>query len=51
VDQALDDTVMLQRQNVQLEKLMNLKHESGSLENNLLKFEDQLEVCDALNVM
>jgi hypothetical protein len=48
VDQAVDDTTMLQRQEIQLEKLKKLKHESGSLEKWLLKFEDQLEVCDAL---
>ena len=48
VDQAVDDTAMLQRQEMQLEKLKRLKHESGSLEKWLLKFEDQLEVCDAL---
>jgi len=48
VDQAVDDTAMLQRQEMQLEKLKKLKHESGSLEKWLLKFEDQLEVCDAL---
>jgi DNA-binding Xre family transcriptional regulator len=49
VDHAMDDTVMLQRRDVQLEKIMNLKHESGSLgETKLWKFEDLLEVCDAL---
>ena len=48
VDQAVDETAMLQRQEMQLEKLKKLKHESGSLEKWLMKFEDQLEVCDAL---
>jgi hypothetical protein len=30
VDQAVDETAMLQRQEMQLEKLKKLKHESGS---------------------
>jgi hypothetical protein len=33
---------------MQLEKLKKLKHESTFLEKWLMKFEDQLEVCDAL---
>jgi hypothetical protein len=40
VDQAVEDTAMLQRKDIQLEKLKKLKHESGSLEKWLLKFED-----------
>jgi len=45
VVQAVDETVMLQSQEMQFKKL---KHESGSLEKWLIKFEDQLEVCDVL---
>lgn len=48
VDQAVDETAMLQRQEMQLEKLKKLKHESGSLEKWLMKFKDLLEICDAL---
>jgi outer membrane receptor for ferrienterochelin and colicin len=48
VDQAVDETAMLQRQEMQLEKLKKLRHESGSLEKWLMKFKDLLEICDAL---
>jgi hypothetical protein len=37
VDQAVDETAMLQRQEMQLEKLKKLKHESGSLEKWLME--------------
>ena len=48
VDAAVDDTAVLQRQEKQLEKLKATKHEYGSLERWILRFEDQLDICDAL---
>jgi hypothetical protein len=31
-----------------MEKLKNTKHEFGSLEKWIVRFEDQLDICDAL---
>jgi hypothetical protein len=39
---------VLQRQEKQLEKLKTMKHEFGMLEKWIMQFEDQLDVCDAL---
>ncbi len=48
VDAAVDDTAELQRQEKQMEKLKNTKHEYGSLEKWIMRYEDQLNICDAL---
>jgi hypothetical protein len=48
VDAAIDETAVLQRQEKQLEKLKTMKHEFGMLEKWIMQFEDQLDVCDAL---
>jgi hypothetical protein len=48
VDAAIDETAVLQRQEKQLEKLKTMKHEFGMLEKWIMRFEDQLDVCDAL---
>ena len=48
VDAGVDETAVLQRQEKQLEKLKTTKHEFGSLEKWILRFEDQLDICDAL---
>jgi hypothetical protein len=48
VDVAIDETAVLQRQEKQLEKLKTMKHEFGMLEKWIMQFEDQLDVCDAL---
>jgi hypothetical protein len=48
VDVAVDETTVLQRQDMQLKKLKKLKHECGSLEKWIVKFKDQLNVCQAL---
>jgi hypothetical protein len=48
VDVAVDETTILQRQDMQLEKLKKMKHENGSLEKWIMKFEDQIDVCQAL---
>jgi hypothetical protein len=48
VDAAVDATAELQRQEKQMEKLKNTKHEFGSLEKWIMRYEDQLDICDAL---
>jgi hypothetical protein len=48
VDVAVDETTILQRQDMQLEKLKKIKHENGSLKKWIMKFEDQIDVCQAL---
>ena len=48
VDAAVDETAVLQRQERQLDKLKTTKHEFGLLEKWIMKFEDQLDICDAL---
>ena len=48
VDVAVDETSVLQRQEKQLEKLKATKHDFGSLEKWIIRFEDQLDICDAL---
>ena len=48
VDVAVDETTVLQRQEMQLEKFKKTKHENGSLEKWIMKYEDQIDVCKAL---
>jgi hypothetical protein len=44
----VDDCTLLRRQELQIEILKKLKHESGSLETWMRKFEDQIRVCEAV---
>ncbi len=48
VDVAVDKTTILQRQDMQLNKLMKLKHVYCSLEKCIMKLKNQSDVCQAL---
>jgi hypothetical protein len=48
VDAAVDDTAELQQQEKQMVKIKSTKHEYGSLEKWIMRFKDQLDICDVL---
>jgi hypothetical protein len=48
LDAAVDETAVLQRQEKQLERLKAIKHDFRLLEKWIIRFEGQLDICDAL---
>jgi hypothetical protein len=47
-DCTVDATAVLERQEMALNKLKNLKHESGSLQSWLQKFDDGVKECETM---
>jgi hypothetical protein len=44
----IDDCTLLRRQELQIEILKKLRHDVGTLETWIRKFEDQIRVCEAM---
>ena len=50
-DCTVDATAVLERQEMALNKLKNLKHESGSLQSWLQRFDDAVEECETMGAV